>query len=59
MPWVSVWDVSYAVCFKTTWAERVMAGTQLARKFTEVDPSDLTELLDRWHGWFALVLSRR
>ena len=35
-----------------------MAGTQLARKFTEVDPSDLTELLARWLGWFALVLSR-
>jgi hypothetical protein len=35
-----------------------MAGIQLARKFTEVDPLDLAELLDHWLGWFALVLSR-
>jgi serine/threonine-protein kinase len=36
--------------------EPVMVTTQLARKFREIDPSDLAEFLDRWLEWFALAV---
>lgn len=35
--------------------ENVIATTQLARPFTEIDRSDLSEFLERWLGWLAML----